>query len=235
MPTLHWIGKEAVVEHHKEVPFHLLREEPALSAGDPVEYDRFRTRNVLEARHQTFARLAATSTLPILPDRLEALCRGVIGQQAGEFLQPFTNITEIKLVPLAIDDALNIADILRPAGNSLVDDQVLCRTEPDCFSRLKFVFDGAGEKLVLVTGKGYGDIYIHAVRGGDQDHPVFFGKPQRVRVAGAEILGNRGDQRSNPGSQRRLHSQVGVDGQASLTPDLNGQPPDHDILHRMIV
>jgi protein gp37 len=25
MPTLNWIGKCAVVEHHKEVPFHLLR------------------------------------------------------------------------------------------------------------------------------------------------------------------------------------------------------------------
>ena len=24
MPTLNWIGKEAVVKHHKEVPFRLL-------------------------------------------------------------------------------------------------------------------------------------------------------------------------------------------------------------------
>jgi len=35
MPTLNWIGKEAVVEHHKEVPFHLLRCNPDLSAGEP--------------------------------------------------------------------------------------------------------------------------------------------------------------------------------------------------------
>lgn len=35
MPTLNWIGKEAVVEHHKEVPFHLLRCDPKLSVGDP--------------------------------------------------------------------------------------------------------------------------------------------------------------------------------------------------------
>jgi site-specific DNA-methyltransferase (adenine-specific)/adenine-specific DNA-methyltransferase len=35
MPTLNWIGKEAVVEHHKEVPFHLLRCDPALSVGGP--------------------------------------------------------------------------------------------------------------------------------------------------------------------------------------------------------
>jgi len=35
MPTLNWIGKEAVVEHHKEVPFHLLRCNPELSVGEP--------------------------------------------------------------------------------------------------------------------------------------------------------------------------------------------------------
>ena len=31
MPTLNWIGKEAVVKHHKEVPFHLLEPVPELS------------------------------------------------------------------------------------------------------------------------------------------------------------------------------------------------------------
>ena len=35
MPTLDWIGKRAVVHHHREVPFHLLKEVPELSAGDP--------------------------------------------------------------------------------------------------------------------------------------------------------------------------------------------------------
>jgi adenine-specific DNA-methyltransferase len=35
MPTLDWIGKKAVLNHHHEVPFHLLREEPGLSVGDP--------------------------------------------------------------------------------------------------------------------------------------------------------------------------------------------------------
>ena len=33
MPTLDWIGKKAVVNHHHEVPFHLLREAPELSCG----------------------------------------------------------------------------------------------------------------------------------------------------------------------------------------------------------
>ena len=35
MPSLHWIGKEAVVNHHHTVPFHLLRDVPELSLGEP--------------------------------------------------------------------------------------------------------------------------------------------------------------------------------------------------------
>ncbi|MCH1880203.1 site-specific DNA-methyltransferase [Alcaligenes ammonioxydans] len=33
MPTLNWIGKEAVVKHHKDVPFRLLEPDEALSCG----------------------------------------------------------------------------------------------------------------------------------------------------------------------------------------------------------
>ena len=35
MPTLDWIGKKAVVNHHREVPYRLIHCEGALSAGDP--------------------------------------------------------------------------------------------------------------------------------------------------------------------------------------------------------
>ena len=34
MLTLNWIGKDAVLNHHKEVPFHLLRCDPKRSVGD---------------------------------------------------------------------------------------------------------------------------------------------------------------------------------------------------------
>jgi len=34
MPTLDWIGKQAVVNHHKDVPFHLLKQNHALSVGE---------------------------------------------------------------------------------------------------------------------------------------------------------------------------------------------------------
>lgn len=33
MPTLTWIGKDAVVNHHQEVPYHLLRDVPELGCG----------------------------------------------------------------------------------------------------------------------------------------------------------------------------------------------------------
>jgi len=36
MPTLDWIGKKAVVNHHRQVPFRLLQERPELSVGDPA-------------------------------------------------------------------------------------------------------------------------------------------------------------------------------------------------------
>ncbi len=35
MPTLNWIGKEAVVKHHLQVPFRLLKDVPGLACGDP--------------------------------------------------------------------------------------------------------------------------------------------------------------------------------------------------------
>jgi len=35
MPTLNWIGKEAVVNHHQQVPFRLLIDVPDLACGDP--------------------------------------------------------------------------------------------------------------------------------------------------------------------------------------------------------
>ncbi len=35
MPTLNWIGKDAVVNHHQQVPFHLLKDVPDLSCGQP--------------------------------------------------------------------------------------------------------------------------------------------------------------------------------------------------------
>ncbi len=35
MPTLDWIGKKAVVNHHREVPYRLLHCDKSKSAGDP--------------------------------------------------------------------------------------------------------------------------------------------------------------------------------------------------------
>ena len=35
MPTLNWIGKDAVINHHLDVPFRLLKDVPELGCGDP--------------------------------------------------------------------------------------------------------------------------------------------------------------------------------------------------------
>ena len=35
MPTLNWIGKDAFINHHREVPFRLLKCRADLSVGDP--------------------------------------------------------------------------------------------------------------------------------------------------------------------------------------------------------
>jgi hypothetical protein len=35
MPTLNWIGKEAVVNHHQQAPFRLLKVMPELAASEP--------------------------------------------------------------------------------------------------------------------------------------------------------------------------------------------------------
>ncbi len=41
MPTLTRIGKDAVVNHHHEVPYHLLRDVPELGCG-PADSDTFK-------------------------------------------------------------------------------------------------------------------------------------------------------------------------------------------------
>jgi adenine-specific DNA-methyltransferase len=58
MPTLNWIGKEAVVEHHKRVPLRLLECDRELSAGDPdagnllVQGDNLEALNALLPRYK---------------------------------------------------------------------------------------------------------------------------------------------------------------------------------------
>lgn len=54
MPTLDWIGKDAVVKHHKDVPYRLLEPVAGLSCGDTksdnlaVEYKGANQRAAIE-------------------------------------------------------------------------------------------------------------------------------------------------------------------------------------------
>jgi site-specific DNA-methyltransferase (adenine-specific)/adenine-specific DNA-methyltransferase len=49
MPTLNWIGKDAVANHHLQVPCHLLRDAPELVCGEPrtSNFARFVKRTAL--------------------------------------------------------------------------------------------------------------------------------------------------------------------------------------------
>lgn len=39
MPTLEWIGKDKVINHHQEVPFRILDKKYTFNAGKLREYD----------------------------------------------------------------------------------------------------------------------------------------------------------------------------------------------------
>ena len=56
MPTLNWIGKEAVVKHHKEVPFRLLVEaggdlhvKDRVYAGTPLDWAEYLKQDAIAA------------------------------------------------------------------------------------------------------------------------------------------------------------------------------------------
>jgi adenine-specific DNA-methyltransferase len=65
MPTLDWIGKKAVVGHHREVPFHLLKSNEELSVGGPG------SGNVLVQRDNL---VALKALLPYYASQVKCVC-----------------------------------------------------------------------------------------------------------------------------------------------------------------
>jgi hypothetical protein len=61
MPTLNWIGKDAVANHHLQVPFHLLRDVPELACGEPGSGNLIVERDKLVALKATSFRLQTAS------------------------------------------------------------------------------------------------------------------------------------------------------------------------------
>jgi hypothetical protein len=72
MATLNWIGKEAVVNHHRKVPVRLLECDRELSAGDPD------AGNLLVKGHN----LKALKALPPRRDKRLSTIRGHAGAVA---------------------------------------------------------------------------------------------------------------------------------------------------------
>ncbi len=62
MPTLNWIGKDAVVNHHKEVPFHLLKCNEKLSVSVQTS-EIFETSEVWEEYRMDVAAILAKRCL----------------------------------------------------------------------------------------------------------------------------------------------------------------------------
>jgi site-specific DNA-methyltransferase (adenine-specific)/adenine-specific DNA-methyltransferase len=48
MPTLDWSGKQAVINHHQEVPCHLLRDVPELGCR-PTDADRIGIKKTIDS------------------------------------------------------------------------------------------------------------------------------------------------------------------------------------------
>jgi adenine-specific DNA-methyltransferase len=56
MPTLNWIGKEVVVDHHRHIPTRLLKCDPKLLFGDPDAENLLVDGDNLEALKALFSR-----------------------------------------------------------------------------------------------------------------------------------------------------------------------------------
>ena len=74
MPRLDWIGRKAVENRHRQVPFHLLKEVPKLSVGDPgsgnllVEGDNLLLYNgILKGKTPDGGNVLTTALLSHLP------------------------------------------------------------------------------------------------------------------------------------------------------------------------
>ncbi|GAA5513124.1 hypothetical protein Dcar01_01850 [Deinococcus carri] len=115
MPTLDWIGKKAVLNHHNEIPYRTLRCDPALSIGD-----------------------AASGNLLVHADNLQAL-RALLPYYGGEvqliYIDPPYNTGEEKWI---YNDAVNSPEVAawlgKVVGNEAQDlsrhDKWLCFMYP---------------------------------------------------------------------------------------------------------
>ncbi len=82
MPVLNWIGKEAVVKHHKEVPFHLLEPVPELSLSEPPALAGGQTA-LSEPPALAGGQTAASDNLIVQGDNLHAL-KALLPRYAGQ-------------------------------------------------------------------------------------------------------------------------------------------------------
>ncbi|HMN05069.1 MAG TPA: site-specific DNA-methyltransferase [Flavobacteriales bacterium] len=74
MPTLHWIGKEKVINHHREVPYRVLEKQYTFSAGDDARSSgRDVSSSISEAALRRTQGVRGAENMIIQGDNLEAL------------------------------------------------------------------------------------------------------------------------------------------------------------------
>ena len=94
MPTLNWIGKEAVVKHHKDVPFRLLEPVQELSCGPADAGNLIVQGDNLHALKALLPRYARAQTVSFTASRIRATYvtypspGGNSGQMRGYLVQP---------------------------------------------------------------------------------------------------------------------------------------------------
>ena len=75
-----------------------------------------------------------------------------VGENLGKIMQPAPYVLDVKIVSLAVDDTLDVADILGATGNGFVDDQVLGTAHANSLVRLQFVVYRSPHDFIFVAG-----------------------------------------------------------------------------------
>jgi hypothetical protein len=124
MPTLNWIGKEAVVNHHHHVPFHLLKDVPDLAAGDRDDAVQL----IMSATHKKQTKLKGTrisasvlrEDAPPCPKHAEVTVPS-LDDWENEWQKNLRSSLQLKLLPVGFRSPLRLQFADRSLDNEKDD------------------------------------------------------------------------------------------------------------------
>lgn len=94
----------------------------------------------------------------------------------------------LEFLALAVNDALDIAEVLWPAGHCLADNQILGRTDSQRFTRLNLYSDRPLHHLIFVARKSKRNVERQAITGRDENDPIAPGKGEGIIQPGREMV-----------------------------------------------